>query len=61
MEFNIEESCSSRYSVDFLAKFARASKISDSLTLQFAKQMPVQLDFALPGGGRLTFLLAPRL
>lgn len=61
VEFNIEESCSSRYSVDFLAKFARAAKIADSLTLQFAKQMPVQLDFALPGGARLTFLLAPRL
>ena len=61
VEFNIEETSSARYSVDFLTKFARAAKIAESLTIQYSKQMPLQLDFSLPGGARLTFLLAPRL
>jgi len=54
------EDCKSRYSLEYLQKFIKASKLADKTTLKFANDHPLNLtvrnDFM-----EITFLLAPRV
>ena len=49
------------YSLSYLADMMKASAASDTITLEFASNMPLSLTFDLAGGGRLKYLLAPRV
>lgn len=49
------------YSLSYLADMMKAGATSDTVTLEFASNMPLSLTFDLAGGGRLRYLLAPRV
>ena len=61
IELEVKEPSSASYSLDYLSDMMKASAISDILTIEFATNKPLALTFDLPGGGRLTFFLAPRI
>jgi proliferating cell nuclear antigen len=49
-----------RFSLEYLAKFSKGSKISDRATLNFSQNHPMRLDFPT-GNVLLSFVLAPRI
>ena len=49
----------SKYSLEYLQKFIKASKFSDKVSLQFSTDYPARLDFK--GAAEMTFILAPRV
>jgi proliferating cell nuclear antigen len=63
-EFNSDEAkfkgeAKSKYSLEYLQKFIKASKFSDRANIQFKKDFPLRLDFR--GNVEMTFILAPRV
>ena len=54
------EDCKSRYSLEYLQKFMKASKISEKTTLKFASDHPLRME-TKTGSMELTFILAPRV
>jgi len=54
------EECKSRYSLEYLQKFIRASKLSDKTTLRFANDHPLRMDIK-EDSMQISFLLAPRV
>ncbi len=61
IELEVKEPSSASYSLDYLVDMMKASVIADILTVEFATNKPLALTFDLPGGGKLTFFLAPRM
>ncbi len=49
----------SKYSLEYLQKFAKAGKLSDVVQIQYANDYPARLDFK--GNVEMTFVLAPRV
>ena len=54
------ENCKSRYSLEYLQKFVKASKLSEKTTLRFAEDHPLKMDIK-NDFLELSFLLAPRV
>ncbi len=54
------EDCKSRYSLEYLQKFIKASKLSDKTVLRFANDHPLKMDVKTDFM-ELSFLLAPRV
>lgn len=54
------EPCKSKYSLEYLQKFAKASKLSDKTILNFADDHPLRMDVKTEFL-ELSFLLAPRV
>jgi len=54
------ENCKSKYSLEYLSKFIKASKLSDKTVLNFAEDHPLKMDIKTPGI-ELSFILAPRV
>jgi len=54
------EECKSRYSLEYLQKFIKASKLSDKTTLKFANDHPLRMDIK-KDSMQISFLLAPRV
>lgn len=54
------ENCKSRYSLEYLQKFAKASKLWDKTQLKFANEHPLKMNIRTPNI-QLSFLLAPRV
>ncbi len=48
-----------RYSLEYLAKFAKGAKISNKATINYSNNHPLRLDF-VSGLASLSFVLAPR-
>jgi proliferating cell nuclear antigen len=60
-EANISgENCKSRYSLEYLAKFAKGSKLTDKTDLQFANDHPLGIHLKIDAI-ELSFILAPRV
>lgn len=55
----ISANSKSRFSLEYLAKFAKGAKISDRVTINFSTNHPMRLDFPT-GNVLLSFVLAPR-
>ena len=51
----------SKYSIEYLKKMISASKISDTVQLQFNKDYPLKLEFKEVDKVMLCFILAPRV
>ncbi len=53
----------SKYSLEYLQKFSKASKFSDKAQIQFANDYPLRLDFKTQHAEpiELSFILAPRV
>ena len=60
-EVNImAESASSKYSLEYLQKLVKGTKISNKTVINFANDYPLRLDFAT-SSIELSFILAPRV
>lgn len=67
-EFNSDEikieaqDSKAKYSLEYLAKFMRASKIAPKLTINYSNDYPARFDFFNPETNiKLSFILAPRV
>jgi proliferating cell nuclear antigen len=60
VEFNVEEPSKSAYSIEYLKHVLSLTKVADTITIEFAQDMPLRLQFRLPAGGKVTYLLAPK-
>ena len=54
------ENCRSRYSLEYLQKFVKASKLSEKTVLRFAEDHPLKMDIR-NDFLEISFLLAPRV
>jgi proliferating cell nuclear antigen len=54
------ENCKSKYSLEYLQKFIKGSKLSEKTTLKFAEDHPLKIDIQTDQIG-LGFILAPRV
>ncbi len=62
LDLQTQEPSKATYSLSYLAEIIKAaSATSEIATIQFANDMPIQLDFHQPKEGKLTFYLAPRI
>ncbi len=50
-----------RYPLDYLKKMIKASKVAESVLLQWAKDYPMKLEFSSADKVKLNFILAPRV
>lgn len=58
----VQQPFKSKYSASYLREFAgHVSKLSEVLTLQLAKDMPLKFECDIRNGGRLEYWLAPRI
>ena len=61
-EINIEaEECTSKYSLEYLQKMIKATKLSEKVRINFSSDYPLRLEYEVPNKVRLTFILAPRV
>lgn len=60
-EMNAEQDVQATYSLDYLKKMVRASKISDIVKIHLNKDYPMKLDFSKPERVSISFILAPRV
>ncbi len=51
----------SKYSIEYLKKMIQASKLSDKVKIEFAKDYPLKLDYTEKNKVQLAFILAPRV
>ena len=54
------ENCKAKYSLEYLQKFMKGSKICEKITLHFAEDHPLKIDFK-NSDIELVFILAPRV
>ena len=60
-EVNIQaENCKSKYSIEYLNKFVKGSKLCDKTILNFANDHPLRMDLTIENM-ELNFILAPRV
>ncbi len=51
----------SKYSIEYLKKISKASKLSDQVSLEFGPDYPLRVEYKLLDKLRLSFILAPRV
>lgn len=51
----------SKYSLEYLKKIIKGSKLSNDVTIQFDKDYPLRIDYLIKDRLSLSFLLAPRV
>ena len=59
--FSEKDAILSRYSLEYLKKIAKASKLSDTVMLEFNKEYPLKAVFRVMDKVDLQFILAPRV
>jgi len=61
MELKTNGDIKARYPLDYLKKMIKASKISDSMTIEWGQDYPMKLGFKAGDKASLSFVLAPRV
>jgi proliferating cell nuclear antigen len=62
LDLQTTEPSKATFSLSYLAEIIKAAAATSEIaTLQFANDMPIQIDFHQPKEGKLTFYLAPRI
>lgn len=56
-----EENIQSKYSLEYLKKMIKASKLSKEMDIRFDKDYPLKLDYTIKDKLSLSFILAPRV
>jgi proliferating cell nuclear antigen len=59
-ELNAKSKSNSMYALNYLAEISKAIT-SDSIVIQFSTNKPMHMEFAIAEGGRISFILAPRV
>ena len=57
----VGDALSAKYSLEYLRKISKASKLSDDVTLEFGVDYPLRAEYKLMDKLRLSFILAPRV
>ncbi|NOZ88500.1 MAG: proliferating cell nuclear antigen (pcna) [Crenarchaeota archaeon] len=60
VEFEVKEPGKAAYSIDYLKHVVSLTKVADTIVIEFSNDMPLRLEFQLPAGGKVTYLLAPK-
>ena len=60
ISLEVKNAAKSAYSLDYVKNIVALTKVADTVTLEFSTNMPLKLDFAIPGEGRVVYLLAPK-
>ena len=60
IKINSKENVRSRYSVEYLKKIIKGSKLSDKLTLSLSNDYPLKVEYKIVDKLLLGFILAPR-
>ncbi len=58
---NVSGEAKSKYSLDYLKKIEKGSKVSDTVKMQFGKDYPVRFTFTTKDKVELSYVLAPRV
>ena len=61
IEMSSEEKVKAKYSLDYLKKMIKGSKLADNVTIQFNEDYPLKLDYLVKDRLNLQFILAPRV
>lgn len=61
IEMENKEAIKSKYSIEYLKKIIKGSKLADTVTLQFNKDYPLRLDYLVKDKLSLSVILAPRV
>ncbi|RLE55585.1 MAG: proliferating cell nuclear antigen (pcna) [Thermoprotei archaeon] len=62
LEYEVTEEAEAMYGLDYLIDFVkRMADVSDIVEIRFSTAKPITLTFEIPGGGRVLFMLAPRV
>lgn len=56
-----EDRVISKYSIEYLKKMIKGSKLSDKVLLQYSNEHPLQVDYKVMDKLMLSFILAPRM
>ncbi len=51
----------SRYSLEYLMKMIKASKLAEKVTISFSTDYPLKMDYEVSGKMQMSFILAPRI
>ena len=60
-KINTEEKATSRYSIEYLKKMIKTSKLAENVTIQFSKDYPLKLSYKILDKMLMEFILAPRV
>jgi len=58
---NTENKIKSKYSIEYLKKMIKASKLADEVVIQFAEDYPLKLDYLVKDKLSISYILAPRV
>jgi len=61
IETETQDKVKSKYSIEYLKKMITASKLTDTVKIQFNKDYPLRLEYKLVDKVLLSFVLAPRV
>jgi proliferating cell nuclear antigen len=61
ISINVSEKSKAKYSIEYLDKMMKASKLADVVTIQFSSDYPIKMDFKSLDKLQLSFILAPRV
>jgi len=56
-----EEKVKAKYSIEYLKKMINGSKLSDSVSINFAQDYPLKIEYKVVDRVMLSFILAPRV
>ncbi len=60
IDFQVDEPSKAAYSIDYLKNVLALTKVADTVKIEFSSDAPLRLEFSLPTGGRVNYLLAPK-
>ena len=60
-KIELEETQKAKYSIEYLKKMIKASKLVDNVTIKFSSDYPLQLEYKSTDNLELIFILAPRM
>ncbi len=60
LSFNVSEPCEATFGVEYLKDILSGAKIADTVRINLGKDLPLKLEFVIPGC-KLVFYLAPRV
>jgi proliferating cell nuclear antigen len=61
IDLQVKEDSKAKYPLEYLEKILKATKISDEVSLKFAQDYPMRIDFKYEGKARISMVLAPRV
>ena len=61
IDLQVKEDSKAKYPLDYLEKILKAAKISDEVSLKFAQDYPMRIDFKYEGKARISMVIAPRV